>query len=267
MTTNDNSNVQKTESPAKETEQASGVLGADTGSITEKLALACRIVVCQCQATGLAGQITVRDPQNVDTFWTQTYGLGMEEATPENMLRVDTEIEVVEGGKKANPANRFHAWIYSARPDVGSIVHTHAPHASALSMLNEPLVPAHMDAMSLFGDVAWLPKWPGVPFGDKEGQLINNALGDKSAILLANHGLLTAAKTIEEATMLAVTFEHAARLQLLARSVGEINQVASDLGADAHKQLRGAGTARSYFRYWVRQLPPEQTPWRTDSRT
>lgn len=61
--------------------------------------------------------------------------------------------------------------------------------------------------------------------------------------------------------MLAVTFEHAARLQLLARPAGEINQVTPDLGADARDHTRDEAYARAYFRYWTRQLPPEQKPW------
>lgn len=246
---------------AKEGDPANRSPGVDMNPVAERLALACRIVAHQSHATGLAGQLTIRDPNDAEIFWTQTYGLAVEEALPANMLRINNEIEVVDGEGMANPANRFHAWVYQARSDVGAIVQTHAPRASALSMLKEPLVLAHMDVMALFGDVAWLPNWPGVPFGDEAGRIITDALGDKSAILLANHGLLTVAATIERATMLAVTFEHAARLQLLARPAGEINQVTPDLGADARDHTRDEAYARAYFRYWTRQLPPEQKPW------
>lgn len=258
---NDSLIAQKADHYAREVEEANRLLGPDTLSLAEKLALACRIVAHESQATGLAGQLTARDPMEEDSFWTQTYGLAVEEATPENQLRVNDKMEVVEGSGAANPANRFHVWVYRARPDVKSIVHTHSPYASALCMLNEPLICAHMDTMPLFDDVAWLPKWPGVPFGDEEGRLITDALGDKRAILLANHGLLTAAESIEGATLLAVKFEHAARLQLLARSVGEINQVDSDLGADAHQHARSAAYSIAHFRYWTRRLPQDQKPW------
>ncbi|MGQ7440780.1 class II aldolase/adducin family protein, partial [Streptococcus suis] len=89
----------------------------------------------------------------------------------------------------ANPANRFHKWIYRSRPDVRAIVHTHAVHASALAMLGEPLIASHMDTVALFDDVAHLPEWPGVPFGDEEGRIIAGTLGNCRAILLAHHGL------------------------------------------------------------------------------
>ena len=51
----------------------------------------------------------------------------------------------LSGDGMANPANRFHSWIYRARPDVQCIVHTHAFHVAALSMLEVPLVVSHMD--------------------------------------------------------------------------------------------------------------------------
>ncbi|MEI9923401.1 MAG: class II aldolase/adducin family protein [Bradyrhizobium sp.] len=109
-----------------------------------------------------------------------------------------------------NPGVRFHAWIYAKRPDVSAIVHKHPPACAALSMIGEPLAIAHMDATPLFDDCAFLPEWPGLPIGDDEGVIISDAMGTKHAILLATHGLLTAASSIEEATMLAVWMEHAA---------------------------------------------------------
>ncbi len=69
-----------------------------------------------------------------------------------------------------------------------------------------------MDTMALFADTAWLPKRPGVPFGGDEGRIVTNALVAKSMVLLANYGLLTVGSTIEEATVLGVVFERAARL-------------------------------------------------------
>src|SRR3546814_20105617 len=83
-----------------------------------------------------------------------------------------------------NPANRFHLYVYKVRPDVQSIIHTHPPYISALSMLGEELAISHMDTSMFYEDCAWLPEWPGVTIGEEEGDLITNAHGGKSAILL-----------------------------------------------------------------------------------
>jgi len=71
---------------------------------------------------------------------------------------------------------------------VQCIVHTHAFHVAALSMLEAPLVVSHMDLTPLYDDCAFLPDWPGVPVGNEEGEIISAALGHKKAVLLARHG-------------------------------------------------------------------------------
>src|SRR3546814_10077368 len=119
-------------------------------------------------------------------------------------------------------------------PDVRSIVHTHPPYISALSMLGEELAISHMDTSMFYEDCAWLPHWPGVPIGDEEGELISTALGGKRAILLAHHGQLVACGTVEEACVLAYNIERAARLHLLARAVGPIKPIEPELGREAH---------------------------------
>ena len=201
-----------------------------------KLALAARILAANGHASSLAGQLTVR--AEPDGWWTLPLGAGFEEASEEALLRVDENVRTVEGEGIPNPAVRFHVWIYRVRPDAHCIVHTHPPAASALSMIGRPLVCSHMDAMMLYEDCAWLPEWPGVPVADEEGRIISEALGDKSAILLAHHGLLTVGKSVEEATYLAYNFELAARMQLDAESAGTVLSVESAHGLEARRFLR-----------------------------
>ncbi|MFP3499818.1 class II aldolase/adducin family protein, partial [Pseudomonas sp. SIMBA_059] len=83
-------------------------------------------------------------------------------------------------------------------------------------MLEVPLAISHMDLCPLFDDCAFLKEWPGVPVGNEEGEIIAKAIGDKRAILLSHHGLLIAGGSIEEACVLALLFERAAKMQLLA---------------------------------------------------
>ncbi len=124
----------------------------------------------------------------------------------------------------ANPANRFHSWVYRARPDVNCIIHTHPLHIAALSTLEVPLQVSHMDLCPLYDDCAFLKDWPGVPVGNEEGEIISAALGDKRAILLSHHGLLATGASIEEACVIAVLLERAAKMQLLAMAAGEISR-------------------------------------------
>lgn len=121
------------------------------------------------------------------------------------------------------------------------------------AILGEELMAAHMDTTPFFEDCAYLAEWPGVPIGDEEGVIISRALGDKRSILLAHHGQLTTGATIEEAAYLAVFIERAARMQLLARAVGPIKPIPSELGRAAHDFMLGKSIIGATFAYFARQ--------------
>ena len=111
---------------------------------------------------------------------------------------------------------------------------------------------------SSYNDCAYLSEWPGVPLGDKEGQIISEALDNKKSILLANHGLLTTGKTVEEAVYLAIQFERAARLQLLAESIGKIKTISDEYAHEAHDFLLSEGVVLGQFYSWADELYKEQ---------
>jgi len=219
-------------------------------STEEALAACCRILAHEGHESGLAGQVTAK-AKKPGAWWTLQFGYGFEEATAERMVLVDEDLKPLRGGRP-NPGVRFHIWIYKKRPDVQAIVHTHAPHASALSCTGVPLRTIHMDSAMLHG-TAHLPEWPGVPVADDEGRIISGALGDAKAILLANHGLLTAGNSVEEAAYLAVFFERAARMQLRAMAAGGFKEVKSALAEEAREFLLQPSIVRGTFAYWSRR--------------
>ena len=223
-------------------------------SVRQKLALACRILAADGHDSGLAGQLTARGKEP-GTYYMLQFGLGLEEITANNLLLVDDDLNVLEGEGMPNPSNRFHLWIYRAKPEVRSIVHTHAPYVSALSMIGVPLAVAHMDTSLFHDDCAWLPEWPGTPIGDEEGRIISEAIGDKGSILLAHHGQLAACSTIEEATVRGIFIERAARIQLMAMGAGTIQQVDPALAQEAHDyRLKERAIAATFFYYARRVL-------------
>ena len=215
----------------------------------EALAQACRILAAEGHESGLAGQVTARGEQPA-TWWTLQFGYGFEEATPERMVLVDEDLKPLQGGRP-NPGTRFHVWIYRKRPDVNAIIHTHAPYASALAATGQPLKTIHMDSAMLHG-TAHLGEWPGVPVADDEGRIISAALGSAKTILLANHGLLAAAGSVEEATYLAVFFERAARMQLRAMAAGGFREVKPELAEEACRFLLQPSIVKGTFAYWAR---------------
>ncbi|AXK84525.1 aldolase [Nocardia farcinica] len=226
--------------------------GASEWTTRQKLALTCRALYDAGHDSGLAGQITARAEQP-GTYYTQRLGLGFDEITDANLLLVDEDLQVLEGSGMANPANRFHSWIYRARPDVRCIVHTHPFHVAALSMLEVPLVVSQMDIAPLYDDCAFLPDWPGVPVGNEEGEIITAALGDKKAVLLAHHGHVVAGASIEEACSLAVLIERAAALQLAAMAAGTIAPLPDRLAREAHDWTLTPRRSQANFAYYARR--------------
>ncbi len=215
--------------------------------------------------SGLAGQLTARGPR-AGSFWTLPLGLGFFEAIEASWLLIDDDLNVLEGegfvsgtGASAvrccepNPATRFHLWIYRARADVHAILHTHPPACSALAAAEVPLVVGHMDATPLFDDMAFLPAWPGLPTADREGEIIAGGLGEKHAILLAHHGMLTAGRSVSEALFLAVFMERMARLQLDAAVVGGVKPVDAAEAARARDFLRTDRIMQLTFDAWARK--------------
>jgi len=221
-------------------------------ALRRRIALTCRFLADDGHSRNLAGQISVKMPD--ETFWTTRFGTGFRDARASNLLRVDRDLNLVEGGGAANPAIRSHIWIYDRRPEIGCIIHSHPPFASALSTTGLPLEPRHVDQMMFYEDCAHLPTWPGVLLQADEAPLIGEALGDKHTILLANHGIQAAGRTLGHAVYLAAHLEYAAQIQMTAPAAAII---AAPIDRDIALAARTFTTAQKFidltFDYWCRE--------------
>jgi L-fuculose-phosphate aldolase len=243
----------KTDFDARATAEMERHLLTPDWTVREKLALSCRMLAREEHGSALAGQITARGDRP-GTMWTARFGLGLEEIRASDFLLVDDDLKVIEGDGMPNPSNRFHLWIYRKRPAVQSIMHTHPPHVSALSMIGVPLKAAHMDTSMFYEDCAYLDHWPGPPIGDEEGEIISKAIGDKRSILLAHHGQLCACATVEEAAVLSLFIERTARLQLLAMAAGTIRDLEPEPARQAHDYRLKPKPLGATFHYFARQV-------------
>jgi L-fuculose-phosphate aldolase len=111
-----------------------------------------------------------------------------------------------------------------------------------------------MDTTLFYDDCAWLPEWPGTPIGDEEGRIISEAIGDKRAILLAHHGQLCACATVEEAAVMSLFIERAARLQLMAMSAGKVRAIDPELAREAHDYRLKERAIAATFYYYARRV-------------
>jgi ribulose-5-phosphate 4-epimerase/fuculose-1-phosphate aldolase len=166
--------------------------------------------------TPKGGNVSTRIPDS-EELWitpTQLYKGGL---TEEKLIRVNLQGKKLDGRDRPSVELPMHLLVYRTREDVGAVIHTHAPMAIVVGLYDEPIPPITIEAVAL-GRV------PIVPFllsGTKEqSQSIVDALGDGSAVLLRNHGLLTVGKDLREAASKAQQLEFAARTVVLCRLLG-----------------------------------------------
>ena len=189
-------------------------------------------------------------------MWVNCYGKSLELLTEKDFILVDKNMNVIKGSGFPNRATRFHYHVYSNRDNIQCLIHTHPPKTSALAMIGLPLFIGHMDTMCFYEDVQYLKEWPGIPFGDEEGEIISGVLKDKWSALLGHHGLIVGGRNIEEATYRAYFFEKAAEMQLQALQavggdVGRLQKVDPELARKARDWRMSDGPTKAHFNNWA----------------
>ncbi|KAF7188673.1 hypothetical protein HII31_09925 [Pseudocercospora fuligena] len=191
--------------------------------LLERMALGFRMFARKGYTDGMAGHISVRDPENPHTFWTNPLAKHFALLTVSDMILVDYN-GVPIGGNMSRPANAagffIHAHVHKSRPDVTVACHTHSPYGMAWSAFAKPLEMLNQDIAYLYGEAQAVYKdFGGVVLSDEEGEKIAGALGPKGkALMLRNHGLFTVGSTVEEACFLMTLMERACQCQLLAEA-------------------------------------------------
>jgi ribulose-5-phosphate 4-epimerase/fuculose-1-phosphate aldolase len=170
---------------------------------------------------GVAGHITARDPEHLDHFWVNPFGMSFKHIRVSDLILVNRDGEVVEGNAAVNRAAfAIHSQVHEARPDVIAAAHSHSLHGKAWSTLGRLLDPLTQDACAFYDDHALFDDFTGVVLDPEEGKRIAHALGDHKAAILRNHGLLTVGHSVDEAVWWFITMERSCQAQLLAEAAG-----------------------------------------------
>lgn len=172
---------------------------------------------------GVAGHITVRDPEKTECFWVNPFGKHFGHIKVSDLLLVDKEGNIVEG--KTPLLNRaafaIHSQVHEARPDVLAAAHSHSTYGRTWSTLGRLLDPITQDACAFYQDHALFDDYTGIVNELDEGVRIAKALGNNKACILKNHGILTVGQTVEEAAWWFITMDRSCQVQLMAEAVGK----------------------------------------------
>ncbi len=210
---------------------------------------------------GVAGHITARDPERLDHFWVNPLGMNFKQIRVKDLLLVNDRGEVVEGDWPLNlAAFVIHSRIHAARPDVVAAAHAHSPYGKAWSALRRPLDPLTQDACAFYDDHVVFDDYTGAVLELGEGERIAAALGAHKAAILANHGLLTVGRTVDEAAWWFITMERTCQVQLRAEAAGTPVPIEPDVAKVTAGQTGGYKTGWRQFQPlwdWIVDQQPD----------
>lgn len=165
-----------------------------------------------------SGNVSARDADS-GLVVIKASGIRYEDMRPEHMLVVDLHGRQVEGNYKLSSDTASHLYIYRQRQDVGGIVHTHSPYATAFAAVGRS-IPCVLTAMAdEFGGPIPCGGFAMIG-GEQIGQVVLESIGDSPAVLLQNHGVFTIGKNAAAAVKAAVMTEDAAKTVWLALQIG-----------------------------------------------
>ena len=146
-------------------------------------------------------------------------GIDYFDIEPEDVVIVDLEGNIVDGVRKPSSELDMHLIFYRKRSDIDAIIHTHTVFATTISCLNITLPPTHY-MIALAGPDVRCAKY--ATYGSKElAENAFEAMVDRNAVLLANHGMLAGAKDLANAFNTTEEIEYCAELYYRAKSIGE----------------------------------------------
>jgi L-fuculose-phosphate aldolase len=167
--------------------------------------------------TGTGGNLSVRDPEN-GLIALSPSGVEYPAMSPEDVVLVDPDGAIVEGGRKPSSETGFHLALYQKRPDIGAVVHTHSIYATTLACLHWEIPAVHY-LVGFAGKK--VPLAPYATFGTEAlARRVAEGIGKGNAVLMANHGLVAIGADLAAAFACAEEIELVARIYYQARCAG-----------------------------------------------
>jgi L-ribulose-5-phosphate 4-epimerase len=178
------------------------------------------------------GNISGRDPET-GLVVIKPSGVKYPDLRPEHLVVLDVDGKVVEGNLSPSSDTASHLYIYRQRPDVGGIVHTHSPYATAFAAVGKP-IPVCLTAIAdEFGGPIPVGGFALIG-GEETGKIVVESIGSSSAVLVKNHGVFTIGKNAEAAVKAAVMTEDVARTVWYALQLGMPVEIPAEDVAQLH---------------------------------
>lgn len=190
----------------------------DSTDIQAQVVAAAQAMDAAGLVVGTAGNVSGRDGDGM--IWLTPSALSYDQVNVDNLAAVDLDGNLLEGTSRPSTEKAMHLACYRAFPEVGGVVHCHPIHASMFAVAHKS-IPAVIEEVIVYlgGDV---PVSDYQPTGSDElGEEVVRHLADRSAVLMANHGMLCIGESPDHALHAALVAEHTARIVWGASSLGD----------------------------------------------
>ena len=175
---------------------------------------------------GSGGNVSGRDP-NSGLIVIKPSGVKFSKLTPDTMVVVDPDGNVVEGKMKPSVDTGIHLYVYKHRSDVNGMCHTHSPYATSFAARGERIPAVLTPITHILGRDVPCSRY-ATPGEVDTGQAIIEAAEGGLAVLVKAHGVFTMGATATEATSIAMYLEEAAKTTHLAMLRGPVEELSQD---------------------------------------
>jgi ribulose-5-phosphate 4-epimerase/fuculose-1-phosphate aldolase len=221
-------------------------------TVQQQLACSFRILARSGFSENIAGHITVAAEGG--SMWVNPWGLWWDEVRASDLCRVDADGRVLEGKWDVTPAIHIHTELHRRRPDARVVVHNHPYHVVVLAGAGILPELVHQTGSMFDGDLHLVQEYTGEVDSAGLAAELAAQIGDYSTTILASHGVIVTAPTIEEATYKAASIDRVCRLAYDLLAIGrDPLPIGRGIKAGMKKSLLERGT-EVYWNGAVRTL-------------
>ncbi len=175
---------------------------------------------------GTSGNLSVYDAEAGYMYITPS-SYPYEQMTSDDIMVITLDGDIIEGVHKPSSEWRMHAAVYLGMPEVKALIHTHSPYATSFAVNRAPIPVILIEMVPFLGGDVPVAEF-AIPGTDAVGENAVAALKERTACLMANHGVLTIGENLEQAHIRAIYVEDAAKILSMAKSNGEPVYVIDD---------------------------------------
>ncbi len=212
--------------------------------------------------------ITARVPGTEDQFLINPYGMMFDEITASSLVKIDIHGNKLDASPfPVNPAGfTIHSAIHAVRHDAQCVLHVHSLNGVAVSAQKHGVLPLSQQSIFVLSSLAY-HGYEGVALNDEEKPRLVADMGNKTYLMLRNHGLLTVGKTVADAFVNMYVFEAACTIQVRAQAGGgELIMIPQPIIDGAQQQAKAATKSLGGMLAWpglLRRLDRRDTSYRT----